>query len=115
MDSEIIVAIIVAISTVIVASFQYRGGLFVKKQKPIKEQLKENPNINALKDNKKAAFDSREETYNELTKCIAKHIIVHDSDHDDIDVALKRCVEEDENYREATNRYLDEITKILEK
>lgn len=114
MTPDIIIAIIVAISTVIVAALQYRGGLFVKKRKPIQEQLKESNSINDLKDKKNAAFDNREETYNELTVCIAKHIIVHDADHDDISNALKRCVEEDEKYKDATNRYLDEITKILE-
>lgn len=114
MTPDVIIALIVAISTIAVAAIQYRGGFFVKKRKPIQDQLKESVNINDLKDRKNAAFDNREETYNELTICIAKHIIIHDAEHEDIEIALKRCVEEDENYKEATNRYLDEITKILE-
>lgn len=121
MNTEVVVAIIVAISTIIVAFIQYRTGIFTKRKSDdkkqsmsLEQQIANDPVIVELRNKKKAAFDDREETYNELTLCLARHIIVHDPDSEDIQKNLDRCLKEDINYRNATNNFLDEINRIMD-
>lgn len=114
MSSEVIVTLITAIAGIIVAAIQVKSSNKIKKQKEEVNSLKDNKEFNELKDIKRRAFDDREETYNELSLVIARYLL-YQTDKNVIEQKLVECAEKDAAYRQATDRYVDAITKIAEK
>jgi hypothetical protein len=112
MPSEVITAIIVAISTIAVAWLQHRNNADTKKLRDDIGGLKDEKGIADLKAEKQKVFDKREETYNELTVAIAQHL-VYKTPVAQVETKLCECIAEDSKLKEATAKYINEIQKWI--
>lgn len=114
MDSVVLVAIITTIGSIVVAFIGVKSNNNNKKIKADIDSLKNNKEFTDLRDERRRAFEDREEAYNELTLATARHLI-HGVDINTVEQQLLVCSEKDTKYKEITNRYLDKISKLVEK
>lgn len=112
MPSEVLLAIVAAISTVLVALINRKSNSNNKKLKEDISGLKDESNIADLKAEKQKVSDKREETYNELSMVIAQHL-VYGTDISLVEAKLCECIAEDSKMKEATATYINEIQKWI--
>lgn len=108
--SEIIVALIVAISTISVAIIQY-GNKNKKKQE--NNKIITNEDVRKLKDEKNSIYNDREELYNELTMAIAKNLC-EGAEKREVMALMDKCKEIDTKFKQASDDYIDALTKMVE-
>lgn len=114
MDSTVVVAFITTIGAIVTAIIGVRSSTNSKKIKSDINSLKDNKEFTELRDERRRIFEDREEAYNELILVIARHLI-HGVDINTVEQQLVVCSERDSKYRDVTNRYLDKISKLIEK